>query len=135
MNESDIATIPPTDEETAASTPESSSFATETRTAIHTFTDQVEGLIRRHPMVAALATVGFGCAVGVAARALMTPPPSPKHRVLNLLEDIQDRLVNFAEPAYERASDLADEGRNAVKHGMHSLSDSRLATRLRHLFS
>lgn len=140
MNESDIATIPPTDEETPASAPapaaESSSFTTDSSApAAASFAGQVEGMIRRHPLMAALATVGFGCAVGIAARALLTPPPSPRQRVLSLLEDIQERLSEFAEPAYERVSDLADESRDAMKHGLHSLADSKIASRLRHLFS
>lgn len=136
MNESDIATIPPTDEETPVSTtPQRPSFTTDSSAAVATLTDQVEGLIRRHPMMATLATVGFGCAVGIAARALLTPPPSPRHRVLQLLEDIQDRLTEFAEPAYERAADLTAEGRDAVKHGLDSLAESKIASRLRHLFS
>ncbi|MGV3662860.1 MAG: hypothetical protein ACO1TE_21930 [Prosthecobacter sp.] len=147
MNESDIAAIPPTDEEMPVSPPlaipPSASESTSApppamRSQTHTFsefTDQVEDLIRRHPIAAALATVGFGCAVGVAARSLLTPPPSPRHRVMELLEDIQDRLTDFAEPAYERAHELAGEGRDAVKHGLHSMSESKLGSRLRHLFS
>ncbi len=125
MNESDIATIPPTDEEIPAMQNE----------PVATVISQVEDLIRRHPVVAALATVGFGCAVGVAARALLVPPPTPKNRALQLLEDIQTRLADFAEPAYERASDLAQDGRHAVKQGLESLTESRLGSRLRHLFS
>ena len=127
MNDPEIAAIPPTDEEVPVTE--------RTRQAASNITEQVEGLIRRYPVIAALATVGFGCAVGVAARALLTPPPTPKNRALQLLEDIQVRLADFAEPAYERATDLADEGRSAVKHGLHSLTESRLGTRLRHLFS
>jgi hypothetical protein len=125
MNDPEIAAIPPTDEEIPVTE--------HPRPA--TLTDQVEGLIRRYPVMAALATVGFGCAVGVAARALLTPAPTPKNRALQLLEDIQNRLTEFAEPAYERATDLADEGRHAVKQGLHSLTESRLGNRLRHLFS
>lgn len=124
MNDPEIAAIPPTDEEIPATRP--------SRQA--TITDQVEGLIRRYPVMATLATVGFGCAVGVAARALLSPPPTPRNRALQLLEDIQGRLTEFAEPAYERATGLADEGRHAVKEGLHSLSESRLANRLKHLF-
>lgn len=149
MNESDIAAIPPTDEEMPVSPPlafpapasESTSTSappTAMATQTNTFTDltdQVENLIRRHPIAAALATVGFGCAVGVAARSLLTPEPTPRHRVRELLEDIQERLTEFAEPAYERAHELADEGRDAVKHGLHSMADSKLGSRLRHLFS
>lgn len=148
MNESDIAAIPPTDEEMpvsppAASFPASASESTSAPSSTmssqaHTFSDlteQVETLIRRHPIAATLATVGFGCAVGVAARALLTPEPAPRHRVKELLEDIQERLTEFAEPAYDRAHELAGEGRDAVKHGLHTMAESRLGSRLRHLFS
>lgn len=147
MNDSDIAAIPPTDEEMPVSPPAAfPPSASESTSApfsampsqTHTFsdiTDQVETLIRRHPIAATLATVGFGCAVGVAARALLTPEPSPRNRVRELLEDIQERLSEFAEPAYDRAHELAEEGRDAVKHGLHSMADSKLGSRLRHLFS
>lgn len=147
MNESEIAAIPPTDEEMPVSPPAvfpaSASESTSAPSSAmpsqtHTFsniTDQVETLIRRHPIAAALATVGFGCAVGVAARSLLTPEPSPRNRVRELLEDIQERLSELAEPAYERAHDLADEGRDAVRHGLHSLAKSNVGSRLRHLFS
>jgi ElaB/YqjD/DUF883 family membrane-anchored ribosome-binding protein len=114
MNE-DPADFPPTDEETPIEP-----------VPAPTILSQVEDFIRRHPMASALATVGFGCAVGVAARELLTPPPAPRNRVVQLLEDIQGRLSEFAEPAYDRASHLADEGAHAVKRG---------AQRLRHLFS
>lgn len=149
MNDSEIAAIPPTDEEMPVSPPPSSfpASASESTSAplpampSHTntlsdLTDQVENLIRRHPIAATLATVGFGCAVGVAARSLLAPQPTtPRHRVTELLEDIQNRLSEIAEPAYERAHELADEGRDAVKHGLHSIADSKLGSRLRHLFS
>lgn len=101
----DPADFPPTDEET----PEPSAPPP-------TFLGQVERVIRHHPMAAALATIGFGCAVGIAARELLTPPP-PKKRVVRLLEDIQERLASFAEPAYDRASDLVDDGAKAIKRG------------------
>lgn len=139
MNAPDIAAIPPTDEEMPASSSESaSSPAMPSPSHTRTFsdlTDQIETLIRRHPIAATLATVGFGCAVGVAARSLLTPEPTPRHRVRDLLEDIQERLSEFAEPAYERAHELADDGRDAVKHGLHSMAESKLGSRLRHLFS
>lgn len=147
MNDSEIAAIPPTDEEMPVSPPSAFPASTSESTSAppptmasqtHTFsdlTDQVETLIRRHPIAATLATVGFGCAVGVAARALLAPEPSPRNRVKELLEDIHERLSEFTEPAYERAHELADEGRDAVKHGLNSMAESRLGSRLRHLFS
>jgi hypothetical protein len=120
----DPSVIPPTDEETSATSATSSRPVT-----------QIESLIRRHPVVAALATVGFGCAIGIVARGFLTPPPTPKHRALQLLEDIQDRLAELAEPAYDRATHLTDDGISAVKRGLHSVSCSKLGSRIGHLFS
>lgn len=119
----DPSTIPPTDEERPAAS------------AVPAAITQIESMIRRHPVVAALATVGFGCAVGIVARELLAPPPTPKQRALQLLEDIQARLAEFAEPAYDRASHLADDGMDAVKRGLHSAASSKLGSRLSHLFS
>lgn len=111
----DPADFPPTDEETPVQPPPA-----------RVFLSQVEDFIRRHPMAATLAGIGIGCAVGVSARELLAPSPPPRNRVVQLLEDIQERLVEFAEPAYDRASHLADEGAGAVRRGAH---------RLRHFFS
>lgn len=120
----DPSAIPPTDEETSV-----------TGEAPPRPMSQIESLIRRHPVAAAMATVGFGCAVGIVARGFLAPPPTPKHRALQLLEDIQDRLSELAEPAYDRASHLTDDGISAVKRGLHSVSCSKLGSRLGHLFS
>ena len=120
----DPSVIPPTDEETPV-----------TRAAPSTSLSQLESMIRRHPFTAALATLGFGCAVSLVARELLAPPPTPKQRALQLLEEIQNRLAEIAEPAYDRASDLADEGVHTVKRGLDSVGSSKLGSRLRHLFS
>ncbi|WP_395740908.1 hypothetical protein [Prosthecobacter sp.] len=118
----DPSTVPPTDEETPASQG--------TR-----ILSNMESLIRRHPVAAALTTLGFGCAVGIVARDLLTPQPTPRDRAMQLLEEIQSRLTEFAEPAYDRASHLADDGVSAVKRGLHAVSHSSLASRLSNLFS
>lgn len=120
----DPSAIPPTDEETS-----------EPQGAPPAPISQIENLIRRHPVVAGLASLGFGCAIGIVAREWLTPPPPPKHRVLQLLEDIQHRLTEFAEPAHDRASHLTDEGVNAVKHGWHSVAGTKLGSRFSRLFS
>ena len=120
----DPSVIPPTDEEVPV-----------TQTSFPKPLSQIESLIRRHPVAAALTTLGFGCAVGIVARDLMMPHSTPKDRALQLLEDIQSRLSEFAEPAYDRAGHLADDGVTAVKRGLHSVGSSKLASRLSHLFS
>lgn len=119
----DPSVIPPTDEEVPVPQP-----------LPHTPIGQIEGMIRRHPVIAALATIGVGCAVGIVARELLTPPP-PRRRALQLLEDIQHRLAEFAEPAHDRASHLADEGVSAVKRGLNSVNSSKWGSRFSHLFS
>jgi len=97
---------------------------------------QVEDLIRRHPVAAALATLGLGCAIGVAAREMLHPPPTTtKDRALQLLEDIQDRLVEIIEPVGDRVSQLAEDGVSAVKSGLHSAAKSGSINRLRNWFS
>jgi len=96
----------------------------------------VEEMIRDHPVAAALATLGLGCAIGVAAREMLQPPQAPaKDRALGLLEDIQDRLAELVEPISDRVSDLADEGVSAVKSGLHSASKSQAGNRIRKWFS
>ncbi len=120
----DPSVIPPTDEELPA-----------IKSTARASLGQLESLIRRHPVAAALTTLGFGCAVGIVARDLLTPQSTPKDRALHLLEDIQSRLAEFAEPAYDRASHLADDGVDAIKRGLQSASSSRLGHRLSHLFS
>jgi len=122
MNDPSI--IPPTDEE-----------APMTEAALPSSMTQLERLIRRHPLGAAMAAVGLGCAIGVISREWLSPPPSPKQRAVQLLEDIQNQLMELAHPAYDRASDLADEGISSLKRGMQSVSGSTLGCRLRGLFS
>ena len=97
---------------------------------------QVEDFIRSHPVAAALATLGLGCAIGVAAREMLhPPPPTTKDRALQLLEDIQDRLAEIIEPVGDRVSQLAEDGVSAVKSGLHSVSNSKPGNRLRNWFS
>lgn len=103
--------------------------------SLHAMIGQMEDLIRRHPMAAVLASLGVGCTVGLAARELLSPPPTPKQRALNLLEDIQERLAAFAEPVAEQASHLAEETADAMQRGLHSTVESSLGQRLRSLFS
>lgn len=111
----------PIPEETPAETTTGSSFLLQTG-----------DLIRRHPIAAALATLGLGCVIGVVARELLTPPP--RQRAMQLLEDIQARLAEYAEPAGRRIGHLAEDGAGAVKRGLHSVADSKLGHRFQDLF-
>lgn len=95
----------------------------------------VEDLIRHHPVVTTLASLGIGCALGMAIRELLTPPPTPKQRAVQLLEDIQGRLSELVDPAYDRLSSLTSDGVDAMKSGYDTVSESPWANRLKHLFS
>ncbi len=95
---------------------------------------QLEQLVREHPIAVVLGAAGIGCAVGLLAKQLLTPPPPPRHRALQLLEDIQSRLVELSKPARHRVNGLAEDGADAVRRGMHSLADMKLGDRLRRWF-
>ena len=96
-----------------------------------------DALIRRHPIAAAFASIGVGCAVSVFAQTLLiaSQPPPPQKRALRALEDIQTRLNDLAHPALNRAGHLAEDGVHAMKSGIRSAVDSKVAGRLRHLFA
>lgn len=99
-------------------------------------TSNVENFVREQPGTAILAAIGIGCVVGLVTRALLSsPPPPPRHRAMRILEDIQSRLSDLVEPTYERASDLASEGSDAVRRGMDQLHDLHLGNRIKKFFS
>jgi hypothetical protein len=106
-------------------------------TEARSLVQQVEDLIRRHPLASGLTAMGLGCAVGMAIHELLTPapPPTAKQRALNLLEDIQCRLAELMEPVGDHVSQLAEDGVSAVKSGLHSMAHSRAAGRFRNLLS
>jgi hypothetical protein len=95
---------------------------------------QVENILRDHPVASVLTIIGVGCAVGIVLRELLTPPPPPKNRALRLLEDIQARLADLTEPAYEKASHLAEDGLDVVKRGLHSLGKTKIPGPLKRWF-
>ncbi|MEZ0274553.1 MAG: hypothetical protein ACAH88_06585 [Roseimicrobium sp.] len=95
---------------------------------------QVENILREHPVAAVLTIIGVGCAVGIVLKELLTPPPPPKNRALRLLEDIQSRLADLTEPAYEKASHLAEDGLGVVKRGLHSLGKTKVPGPLKRFF-
>ena len=83
-------------------------------------------LVKQHPAEALLLSAGLGFAAVLLARALMPPPPPPRNRAAQTLEDILHRLKELAQPAYDRASSLAQDGAHAVDKGLHSLGDLHL---------
>lgn len=116
-------------------TPEPERTMISEENALPAFLHKMESLIRKHPIAAVFTSIGFGCAVGVVAREFLIPPASPKNRALALLEDLQEHLADYTEPARERMSKYAGESVDAAKNGYRALADTKLAERFRHLFS
>lgn len=104
-----------------------------------TCTSQIDEVVRENPTYAILGALGIGVALGLLVRSLV--PAQPENRALSLLEDIQERLADLAEPAYRRVSSVAEEGADAVRKGVDRLGDLHLersigsiGRRLRNLF-
>jgi len=70
--------------------------------------DRLDEAVRANPTNALLIAVGIGLAIAVLIKAAR--PPSPRHRLESLLEDLEDRLQSVAQPAARRASSLAESG-------------------------
>ena len=93
----------------------------------------VEQRIRRNPGTTLLIAVGAGLAIGLLVRAL-------QDRVARLLKDVEHRVRKATGPALHNAGELAEEGAEAVRDGLHS-GGARLghffsdgSRKLRHLF-
>jgi ElaB/YqjD/DUF883 family membrane-anchored ribosome-binding protein len=96
---------------------------------------QVENFIREHPMASIFTVIGVGCAVGIVLKELLTPPPPPpKNKALRLLEDIQARLAHLTEPAYHKASHLAEDSMETLKRSLHSLGKTKAGAPLKRWF-
>lgn len=94
--------------------------------------------VRRNPGTALLIAVGTGLAIGLLVRALR---PEPKHRVAQILDDIERRVRDATGPTLRKAGALAGEGAEAVREGLHG-GGARLGRlfcdggkKLRHLFA
>ena len=97
---------------------------------------EVDQYVRRNPTAAILCALGAGLAIGLLVRALK-PEPTPQHRVVRLLEDLEDRLRDAAGPVLRKAGALASDGLEAAQHGT-SRAESLLADatrRMRRIFS
>ena len=97
---------------------------------------EVDQCVRRNPTSAILCALGVGLVIGLLVRALR-PEPTPQHRVVRLLEDLEDRLRDAAGPVLRKASALASDGLEAAHHG-GSRAESLLADatrRVRRIFS
>lgn len=93
---------------------------------------QARRQVREHPLGVILVALGAGLAAGLAIRFLSTPPPPPttRQRIQRTLEDIQSRLVDLAQPAYQRASEYAGYGADAAKKGLEQVQDLHLERKL-----
>ncbi len=56
--------------------------------------EKLDDCVRKNPLGTLLAAAGVGIATVLLTRALT---PTPQHRAVRLLEDIQDRLSDLAE--------------------------------------
>jgi hypothetical protein len=66
----------------------------QTQHAANQVLDKLDDCVRKNPLGTLLAAAGVGVATVLIARALT---PTPQHRAVRLLEDIQDRLADLAE--------------------------------------
>lgn len=89
---------------------------------------QMDGIVRENPTRAILLGLGAGLAVALIIRALQPRPH--QNRAARLLDDLRERLNDLAEPAYRRASGLADDGASLVHAGAAQLSNLHLDRRL-----
>lgn len=86
---------------------------------------QARQQIKEHPVGVILVALGAGLAAGLAIRMLTAPPPPPttRQRIQRTLEDIQDRLMELAQPAYKRAGEFASTGADALRKGIGQVQD------------
>jgi hypothetical protein len=92
---------------------------------------QFETYVRQPPGGTLLAAAGLGLLAVVVARAVSTP--SSRNSAVRLLEDIQHRLAELAQPAYDRVSGLAEDGAHAFDKGVHNLGALHLDRKLNKL--
>lgn len=75
------------------------------------------------------AIVGIGAAVALVVRSVNTPP-TPRNRIMGLLEDIQDKLSDLSKPVYKHATTLVENSANVLSKGVDSISDLKLEKKL-----
>lgn len=88
---------------------------------VTSFVDQ----LNQHPATALLVAAGLGFATVLIARALISPPP-PRNRAVQSAEDLLHRLQELAQPAYDRAVSLAEDGAHVAGKGVNSLKAMHL---------
>lgn len=98
----------------------------------------LEERVRENPTQAILAAVGVGFAVALILRAL-NKPAEPRSQARQLLEDIQERLHDLADPALNRLQEFAKDGSAAFEKGASQVQGARqqlrsLGSKLANLF-
>ena len=78
--------------------------------------NEVDQCVRRNPGTAVLVAIGTGLMIGLLIRALR-PEPTPQRRVMNLLEDLEDRLRDAATPLVRKAGLMASNGADVLRGG------------------
>jgi ElaB/YqjD/DUF883 family membrane-anchored ribosome-binding protein len=94
--------------------------------------------VRENPARAIFTAIGVGFALALVVRALQQPK-QPRSHVKQLLEDIQERLHDLADPALNRLNEFAGESSAALKKGASHVEGIHqnlrsLGCRLRNLF-
>ena len=79
---------------------------------------EADQCVRRNPGSALLVAIGAGLVIALLVRALR-PEPTPRSRLADLLEDLECRLRDSAEPAFRKANALASDGTKALHEGIN----------------
>ena len=74
---------------------------------------EVDQYVRRNPGTTLLAAIGAGLVIGLIVRGLR--PATPRHRMIELLEGIEDRV----RPVARKAAEMAGEGVETLRESAH----------------
>lgn len=74
---------------------------------------EVDECVRRNPGTTLLFALGAGLVIGLIVRGRR--PATPRHRMMEFFEDLQDRV----QPVARKAAAMAGEGVEALREGAH----------------
>lgn len=116
---------------------------TVTENAVATATEygrDMEACVRRNPATSLLTAVGAGVVIALIVKALR-PDPTPRERLMQMLEDLEDRVRDESAPAMRCARKFFSDSADVVNEGLHD-GEARVekmvrdaSNRLRKLFS
>jgi len=89
------------------------SSATESTNAPAACCAEVDECIRRNPGTTLLVAVGAGLVIGLIVRGLRPAPP--RHRLMEFLDDLQDRVA----PISRKAATMAGDGADVLREHAH----------------